>query len=91
MIRKYFTKSTLLEVVAKADEWNFNAQLPVELVQGLKEGKYPVGMTLPHNHRDGQPCEEHRRCCLVLNGKSVTLDVPLEVFENLPEAEFMAE
>ena len=42
---------------------------------------------MEHKHKSGQPCETHMRCRLdtggYLKGSNPTLDVPMEMFEEL--------
>lgn len=85
---KSFSKAALSEVAEKGQEWDFNARLPSDLVIQLPEGEYPTVVAMSHRHKHGQPCEEHCRCGVMLEGRLVTFDVPLWYFNSLPEGDF---
>jgi hypothetical protein len=85
---KAFSKTALLEAASKGEQWGFNGRLPLPLVDSLPDGEYPAVIVMAHHHRQGQPCEAHCRCGVILNERLTTFDVPQWFFEALPEGDF---
>lgn len=85
---QYLRRSHLIEIADRADRWDFNRQLDSKAVRTLPKGRgivYPVSMTLPHEHRHGEPCEPHMRLVVDMPNDTAIVDVPLDYFNKLPE------
>ena len=82
---KLFSKADLIEAAKKGEQWALNARLELADVEALPDGYYPISKVTPHSRRVGQQCELHQRCLLLLNEKLVTVDVPNDFYNALPD------
>ena len=76
----YFTKDRLIASNEEAIASKRNRTLLPETLKGLPEdAKFPVSQAFPHN-------DHEIRCQIVVNdlGKTVSLDVPFETYQDLP-------
>ena len=78
---RYFTKEVLVSAAKKAETNDVNRQIDIKRLEKIVESGilYPITFALVHN-------ETEMRCRVVLNeqGESAFLDVPIEVWQNLP-------
>jgi len=86
---KYFTKELLQEAARSAEKWDFNRQLSQEAMDALpSNGRYRVELWLTHQHRHGEPAEEHIRAQVAMNaapkGGVAFVDMPVEFWDRLP-------
>jgi hypothetical protein len=96
--QKYFTKYQLWRAAENGPRWGYNRQLDPDQIATMPDLDFPVVQTLVHEHRDGEPCEQHMRC-VVLVSRTIPedpedsncrtdmaiVDVPMEVYQDLPE------
>ena len=78
---RYFTKDALVSAAKQAEVNDVNRQIDIKRLEKIVESGilYPITFALVHN-------ETEMRCRVVLNeqGESAFLNVPIEVWQNLP-------
>ncbi len=78
---RYFTKDALVSAAKQAETNDVNRQIDVKRLEKIVESGvlYPITFALVHNDKE-------MRCRVVLNeqGESAFLDIPIEVWQNLP-------
>lgn len=88
---KYFEKRHLQTINREAAKLNYNRQLDNKFVDMLpEEYRYPIIMTLIHEHAQGRPVDPHMRCffsALNVTSELVAIDVPMLLYDMLPETE----
>ena len=82
----YMDKALLIAINNNAIKTNRNRTLIPEKVMELEDNFFPVVCNMIHN-------DQEIRCQLVLNAEGATawLDMPIEVFDQLPTVELMEE
>ena len=78
------SKTTLMRLATLGDKWGYNRQLELAEIAALpNDATGRVVGTMPHSHRDGQPCDVHMRLFVEIGGDDWTVDVPYSVWETL--------
>ena len=82
----YMDKALLISINNNAIKTNRNRTLIPEKVMELEDNFFPVVFNMVHN-------DQEIRCQLMLNNEGATawLDMPIEVFSQLPTVELMEE
>ena len=91
---RYVRRSHLCEIADHSDLWDFNRQLDSKAVRRLPKQQnlaYPVIQTLLHEHRHFEPCEQHMRLVIDIQGDVAIADVPLNYFDKLPKSYSVSE
>lgn len=86
IIVRYFTKEQLLNAVKTAQRKKFNRQGMIECVRVLESHlKFPIVFEMIHEHKSGNVCEPHMRCVVLLDDKSNTMmiDVDMPTYRSL--------
>jgi hypothetical protein len=89
-ITPVLTKQQLKEANAWAIEVGYNrAMEPGPLLEYLdsceEDTKFPITLSISHNHAAGIPVEEHFRCRVILDGtgSSGMIDIDADLFQRL--------
>jgi hypothetical protein len=84
------TKQQLKDANAWAIEVGYNRAIEpgplLEYLDSLGEDiRFPITLSVPHNHAAGIPVEEHFRCQIILDGKgsSGMIDIDADLFQRL--------
>lgn len=86
IIVRYFTKEQLLNAVKTAERKKFNRRGMIERVRVLESHlKFPVVFEIIHEHKSGEPSEAHMRCVVLLDDRSNTMviDVDMPTYRSL--------
>tara|TARA_R110002020_G_scaffold213289_4_gene420032 strand:+ start:8494 stop:8808 length:315 start_codon:yes stop_codon:yes gene_type:complete len=85
-----FTKQQLKEANAWAISMNYNRALepkPLEkhLSSLTEDTKFPIVLSIFHEHAEGQLVDPHMRCEIVIDqtGKTALIDVDMDLFNSL--------
>jgi hypothetical protein len=91
---KYATRAQLIKINNRAIAKNYNRAVKPEFLQTLPEFlRYPVTLTLLHEHAQGQPVAPHMRCRFTIgdenlkNIDAIMIDVEMDLYDMLPEIE----
>jgi hypothetical protein len=88
---KYFEKRHLQVINREAAKQNYNRQLNDRFLNRLPEDfRYPIVMTLVHEHAQGKPVDAHMRCffsAFNVTPELIAIDVPMSFYDILPEVE----
>jgi len=86
---KYFTQPLLLAATITGIKRNYNRMLSEAFVRSLPSDlRFPVTFSMLHEHIAGKLADPHVRAIVALSPtERVSLDVDLDLFNNLPYAE----
>jgi hypothetical protein len=68
-LRKWLTLADLRKIAELGPDWDYNAQLDPAEVEAASEDRFAVRVAFSHGYKQGQPCEPHMRCGIILNGR----------------------
>jgi hypothetical protein len=84
------TKNQLVEANQWAINVGYNRAVEIAPLEKLLDNysediRFPILLSILHEHRAGEPCEPHMRCQIVLGptGPKILVDVDMDLFERL--------
>jgi len=85
---KFFTHAQLKRAAQLAFERDYNRQLDLDQVDGLRhDGRFPITFTLPHEHANGESVPLHMRCLAILDSEGTQgwIDTDMGIYNSLDE------
>ena len=84
------SKQQLVDANQWAIEIGYNRAVEKDPLEKLlnnydEETRFPILLSMPHEHKGGEPCETHMRCEIFLGptGPKVLVDVDMDLFQRL--------
>ena len=89
------TKQQLVNANQWAIDIGYNRAVESDPLEKLldnydEEIRFPILLSIPHEHKDGKPCEPHMRCEIILGptGPKILVDVDMDMFQRLERISF---